>query len=246
MVLIDLDPRTGVSFFFVFVFTLLDSSFYNQVFRLYCALRWGFFFFVLLVHEVLFQQYILLNVTITLKYCFSQIISRSLLNRPVCKTTQHIVFLLSKIYKLQYLYHKCVSTDLCSKKNLFKQEKIPQLKLVKLAYSHTVQSTKLITLAKKKKLINEDAFKVFSEETGNCKFVRYDIANQVFDDVKNGHFAAISHNELLVHVKEDAANKFDCVLEKDYLDVLIEHPTDDVGGDNTGDDAGDNSIFVKN
>ncbi|ETO11135.1 tubulin alpha-3 chain, partial [Reticulomyxa filosa] len=29
-------------------------------------------------------------------------------------------------------------------------------------------------------------------------------------------------------------------LEKDYLDVLSEQPTDDVGGDNAGDDAGDN------
>ncbi|ETO34090.1 hypothetical protein RFI_03004 [Reticulomyxa filosa] len=32
-------------------------------------------------------------------------------------------------------------------------------------------------------------------------------------------------------------------LEKGYLDVLIEQPTDDVGGDNAGDNAGDNDNY---
>ncbi|ETO35494.1 tubulin alpha chain [Reticulomyxa filosa] len=58
----------------------------------------------------------------------------------------------------------------------------------------------------------KDSFKVVFEETVSGEFVPYDIAvdlePNVTDDVKNGPFAAISHTELLVHGKEDAANNF--------------------------------------
>ncbi|ETO00992.1 tubulin alpha-4 chain [Reticulomyxa filosa] len=46
--------------------------------------------------------------------------------------------------------------------------------------------------------------------------------------------------EELAEAREDLG-----LLEKDYLDVLIEQPTDGVGGNNAGDDAGDNSIIYK-
>ncbi|ETO00995.1 tubulin alpha chain [Reticulomyxa filosa] len=46
--------------------------------------------------------------------------------------------------------------------------------------------------------------------------------------------------EELAEAREDLG-----FLEKDYLDVLIEKPTDDVGCNNAVDDAGDNSIIYK-
>ncbi|ETO32844.1 Tubulin alpha-2 chain, partial [Reticulomyxa filosa] len=47
-----------------------------------------------------------------------------------------------------------------------------------------------------------------------------------------------TRNEHLFIAREDLG-----FLEKDYLDVLSEQPTDDVGGDNAGNDAGDNDNY---